>query len=126
MTEATALTLVLPWPDMRLMPNRKNGRHWGGVQSAKEQARRDGRVAATVELGRRRFIGGERIPVKVTFMSPDRRGRDLDNLLACIKPQIDGIAKALGVDDKRFRPLIVDDGLDPAKRGYLKIEVGDV
>lgn len=74
MTEATALTLVLPWPDMRLMPNRKNGRHWGGVQSAKEQARRDGRVAAVVELGRRRFIGGDRIPVKVTFMSPDRRG----------------------------------------------------
>ncbi|MGE8516693.1 MAG: hypothetical protein ACN6OM_08770 [Alcaligenes nematophilus] len=126
MIEATALTLVLPWPDMRLMPNRKNGRHWGGVQSAKEQARREGRVAAVVELGRRRFMGGDRIPVKVTFMSPDRRGRDLDNLLACIKPQIDGIAKALGIDDRRFRPLVVDDGVDPAKRGYLKIEVGEV
>lgn len=126
MTDATALTLVLPWPDMRLMPNRKNGRHWGGVQAAKERARRDGRVVAVAELGLRRFIGGERIPVKVTFMSPDRRARDLDNLLACIKPQIDGIAKALGIDDRRFRPLMVDDGVDPAKRGYLKIEVGDV
>ncbi len=70
MTEATALTLVLPWPDMRLMPNRKNGRHWGGVQSAKEQARRDGRVAATVELGRRRFIGGDGL-----HQAADRRYR---------------------------------------------------
>ena len=33
------------------------------------------------------------------------------------KPPIDGFAKALGVDGKRFMPsLIVDDGLDPAKR----------
>lgn len=30
------------------------------------------------------------------------------------------------VEGKRFRLLIIDVGLDPAKRGYLKIEVGDV
>lgn len=23
------ITIILPWPDSRLMPNRKNGRHWG-------------------------------------------------------------------------------------------------
>jgi crossover junction endodeoxyribonuclease RusA len=36
------------------------------------------------------------------------RHRDLDNCLAAAKPQIDGIADALGVNDRRFRPILVD------------------
>ena len=41
-------------------------------------------------------------------MAPDRRHRDLDNLLAASKPIIDGMAQALGVDDSRFKPILVD------------------
>lgn len=26
------LTIILPWPDTSLMPNRKNGKHWGGSE----------------------------------------------------------------------------------------------
>lgn len=36
------LIITLPWPDTSLMPNRKNGRHWGGTQAAKVRARQAG------------------------------------------------------------------------------------
>ena len=126
MTDRTGWVLVLPWPDMSLMPNRKNGRHWGSVQGAKAKARRDGHVVAWSELGRAKFHHSGRVPVRITFMSPDNRARDIDNLLACIKPQLDGIAKAIDVDDKYFRPMVLDEGVDPERRGYLKIELGDI
>ncbi len=35
----------------------------------------------------------------ITFYPPDRRKRDLDNMLGAIKYGLDGIAKASGVDD---------------------------
>lgn len=39
----------------------------------------------------------------VTWYPPDRRHRDDDNLIAGFKAYRDGIADALGIDDKRFR-----------------------
>lgn len=118
------ITITLPWPDMSLMPNRKNGRHWGNTQAAKVRARQDGYFA--VKSARTKPLElPERIPLSVEFISPDRRARDIDNLLACIKPQIDGIAQALGVDDSRFRPITLDSSQDKNKRGYVRIQIGE-
>ncbi|MCX5592811.1 hypothetical protein [Alcaligenes endophyticus] len=125
MTDRTKLVLMLPWPDMSLMPNRKNGRHWLSSHGAKVKARRDGSVVALAEMGRAKLHHSGRVPIRITFMSPDNRARDIDNLLACIKPQLDGIAKAINVDDKYFRPMVLDEGVDPERRGYLKIELGE-
>jgi crossover junction endodeoxyribonuclease RusA len=36
------------------------------------------------------------------FVPPDRRSRDDDNLVAAFKSGRDGIAEALGVDDRLF------------------------
>lgn len=118
------LTITLPWPDTSLMPNKKNGRHWGGTQVAKVRARQDGYFGAKKALGSSVFPATDRVAVKITFVSPDRRHRDIDNLLACIKPQLDGIAQALRVDDKLFRPITLDDALDTKKVGFLVVEVG--
>lgn len=38
----------------------------------------------------------------------DQPMRGLDNLLAASKSIIDGMAHALGVDDSRFKPILVD------------------
>lgn len=118
------MIITLPWPDMSLMPNRKNGRHWGGTQTAKVRARQDGYYAAKQAMGKHQITSAERMPISITFAAPDRRARDIDNLLACIKPQIDGIAQALGVDDKNFRPLTIDSAVDEEKRGFLTIQIG--
>jgi len=118
------LTIILPWPDMSLMPNRKNGKHWGSTQTAKVRARQDGYFGAKQAAATKALNFPEKIPLSIDFIGPDRRPRDIDNLLACIKPQLDGIAQALGVDDKRFRPITINDGLDTKKQGFVKVEIG--
>jgi len=45
-----------------------------------------------------------RIKMKITFYPPDRKRRDDDNMIASFKAARDGLADALGVDDRRFRP----------------------
>lgn len=118
------LTIILPWPDTSLMPNRKNGKHWGSTQAAKVLARQDGYFGAKQALGTGSIAKQDRMPIKITFVAPDRRHRDLDNLLACCKAQIDGIADALGVNDRQFRPLTIDAAIDTQKQGFVKVEIG--
>jgi len=43
----------------------------------------------------------------ITFIQPDRRARDRDNLLAACKPMLDGVADALGVNDSQFEPMTI-------------------
>ena len=117
--------IKLEWPDASLMPNRKNGRHWGGTQGAKVRARQEGYFATKQALAGSVFDGTDRTPVRVTFVSPDKRARDLDNLLASCKPHIDGIAQALGIDDKHFRPITIDAAVDQFKRGFVLVEIGE-
>lgn len=118
------LTIKLDWPDASLMPNRKNGRHWAGTQPAKVRARQEGYFATKQAMAGRVFAIDGRVPLRVTFVSPDKRDRDLDNLLSSLKHGLDGIAQALGIDDKHFRPITIDDGLDQFKRGFVLVEVG--
>lgn len=118
------LTITLPWPDTSLMPNRKNGRHWGNTQAAKVRARQDGFMGAKIAMDREPFAASGRLSLRITFAAPDKRRRDIDNLLACIKPQLDGIAQALGVDDSQFRPVILDDSQDQSRQGFVTVEVG--
>ena len=93
--------ITLPYPAPALMPNRKNGRHWASVQHAKVKARQE----AYLLSGSLNYTGGG---LKITFYTPDARKRDLDNLLAAMKPALDGMAQAIGVDDALFRPLLID------------------
>lgn len=114
------MIIVLPWPDKDLMPNRKNGRHWGSTHHAKLKAQKYGFVAA-LETKRKPLQG--LVPITITFYAPDKRHRDLDNLLASIKPHLDGVAQGLGIDDKQFRPITLDYRYDENKQGYVTIGV---
>ena len=40
--------------------------------------------------------------IQVTFHPPNARRRDVDNLIASIKPHLDGISDAIGIDDSRW------------------------
>jgi crossover junction endodeoxyribonuclease RusA len=118
------LTITLSWPNMDLMPNRKNGRHWGGTQAAKVRARQEGHMSTIHALGRNKLLTDKSVAVKLTFVAPDNRHRDLDNLLACEKSRLDGIAQALGIDDKHFKPITVDAAVDSKKQGFVIVEIG--
>lgn len=118
------LTIELPWPDKMLFPNQKARGNFRRHQDQREAARRDGFHAARLALGRNTIQIGMRTPVRITFAMPDRRNRDWDGLAGAIKHHMDGIADALGVNDRVFRPVTVDDCLDEARRGFVLVEIG--
>ena len=120
------LKIELPFPAPELMPNRKNGRHWTVTNTAKNEAWKAG-YALTHEA--MRHHAGEWhptngvVPITLTFCPPDKRKRDLDNLLAASKPVLDGVAAALLMDDREFEPITVKRGAQ-MKPGMVLVEIG--
>ena len=107
------LKLELSYPDMALMPNRKNGRHWGATKGAKDAAFNEAFYRTKMVATGIKF-NNDSIALTITFTQKDKRIRDLDNLLAASKPYIDGVALALGINDKQFNPITI-------KREYNKL-----
>lgn len=106
------MIIELPFPDSDLMPNRKNGRHWGATKSIKDSAISQGFYLTKAAAAGSKFRQ-DKIALTITFVQSDKRHRDLDNLLAGSKAYLDGVARALGIDDKLFEPITI-------KRGYNK------
>ncbi|NYT25373.1 hypothetical protein H0A73_17370 [Alcaligenaceae bacterium] len=118
------ITVTLPWPDPALFPNRKGGQHWATFQAAKARARMDGFMSTKQAVGMSCPAFEGRTPISIVFHAPDRRRRDWDGMAGSIKHHLDGIARALGVDDSIFRPVTIDDTVDPNKRGFVTVEIG--
>ena len=100
------VALDLPWPPADLNPNKRL--HWRVRGEATALYRRECFLAAHQELiGRSRDRANLPLPAPVTatvtFNMPDRRRRDLDNLLAAMKPAWDGLVDA---------GLLADDNAD--------------
>lgn len=120
------ITINLPFPNGKLSPNRAKGMHWGATSSLKGRQFDDAYVAtynAIREITAAAWtpLTGQ-IPVTVTFCEPDKRMRDLDNLLSASKSAIDGIATALTVNDKHFSPITIKRG-EVVKGGSMTVEV---
>lgn len=117
------IQITLSWPDSKLMPNRRHGKHWASSQPAKVRARQDAYFLA--KAAKPATIPQGSLPLRIEFHAPDARKRDIDNLLAAHKAALDGIAQALGVDDSRFRPITLDYMKDENKRGFVRIQIGE-
>lgn len=114
-------TIVLPWPDAALFPNRSNGKHWSTRQPAKEAAR----VSAFVQaMGH--DAGDPKVDHGVTIIvaPPDNRKRDVDGIVAALKPSLDGIAEALKIDDYHFNPIEIR-LVDRVEHGSVTIVIDD-
>lgn len=119
--------ITLPFPPSALMPNRANGKHWTATRAAKDSyftaALLLTRQAVERHTGKWYPLTGQ-VPLRITFSAPDKRGRDLDNLLASIKHGIDGIATSLTINDKMFSPITIVRG-DVVKGGSVLVEIGE-
>lgn len=116
------MIIELPYPNKDLMPNRKNGKHWASTKKVKDQAIEDAYYLA-LQARKQAIMSTEGlIPMTITYIQSDKRYRDLDNLLAASKASIDGIARALNVDDSIFEPITIKRGYDP-KRSLMKVEL---
>lgn len=90
--------LRLPWPPKELSPNARV--HWSKRSKAAKAYRFEcGLIARVAGI---KPPDSERIALWIDFFPPDKRQRDDDNLLAAFKAGRDGIADALGINDKRF------------------------
>jgi len=98
------MTVTLGWPSRALSPNARS--HWAALARAKKAARKEGYITTWMSQTRGTpylsLDGAASISIQVTFIPPGSRRRDLDNLIASIKPHLDGISDAIGIDDSRW------------------------
>jgi crossover junction endodeoxyribonuclease RusA len=122
------IVVLLPFPDQRLNPNRSKGHHWAATSALRKSARTNAYTLARVAALGTPWYGVERrkadtVPLTITFVQPDRRHRDRDNLLAACKPALDGLADALEVNDSQFDPVVIRREYGE-KPGAVRIEIG--
>lgn len=96
----TPLHITLPWPPRALSPNVRV--HYMALARAKKRYRQACHLQA-IAGHCRQMAPDTRLHLRLTFVPPDKRRRDLDNLIASMKAGLDGVADALGVDDSRWR-----------------------
>jgi len=107
----------MPWPAMReLSPNWRG--HWSGKAKAKKRLRAAW-AGAALEQGARR-LAVSALTIRLVFVPPDKRSRDLDNLLASVKAGLDGLADVLGVDDSKWSIAI---SKAEEQGGFVRVEV---
>lgn len=93
-------TVILPWPPKELSPNAKL--HWAKKAKFTKGYRHTAwalALEAKVTCNK-----DEKVEMEITFYPPDKRHRDYDNMVASIKAGLDGLADALQVNDRLFRP----------------------
>jgi crossover junction endodeoxyribonuclease RusA len=103
--------LMLPWPPKDLSPNARV--HWAKRSKSAKAYRNLCRVLALKHIQDGGFAGlptEGHLALWLDFYPPDKRARDDDNIVAAFKSGRDGLADALGIDDKRFRvyPFVQD------------------
>lgn len=115
------MIVTLPWPHKDLSPNSRC--HWAVKARHKAAARKWAHMATIADIAApvRAALAADSgpIPLRVTFFPPDLRRRDWDNCIAQMKAAFDGVADALGVDDRRFVPTVAF--REAAKPGRVEI-----
>ena len=116
------LEFIVPWPPKELSPNARV--HWATKSRKAKKHRNDCWLIASRSIAKINYqFSTERLKFKMTFIPPDRRRRDDDNLVASMKAARDGISIALGIDDKRF---ITEPVMSDEIGGYVKIEISEL
>lgn len=115
------MKIILSYPNSELMPNRKNGSHWAKTKIAKDYTRDEAFYITKAEMKSNALHTKGLIPLNITYVQADKRHRDLDNLLAASKAAIDGIAKALNVDDSIFEPITIKRGYNT--KSFMEVEI---
>jgi len=110
-------TITLPWPDPNLSPNARV--HFRVKADSAKQARETGYY-----LAKEQKLKVPDVPLHVwfTFYPPDKRHRDVDNMLSSMKSTMDGIFDAVGVNDERVQYTTIARG-DVFKGGKVIVSI---
>lgn len=102
------MKIILPFPPRELNPN--TIKHWRKKAEFKKNYFKEGFFAAEQMMTKNpemKFDLNRTYSITLNFYPPRATG-DLDNMLAAMKSGLDGIAKALRIDDRQFRPITID------------------
>lgn len=111
-----APVIVLPFPSSALSGHAEG--HWRSKSVPTRKHREWARLAA-MAAGVTAPASGD-IGVAITFFPPNRRS-DRTNFPNRVKPYLDGIAEALGVNDRRFLPTYAF--CEPEKPGRVEFRI---
>ena len=116
------IEIVLGWPPSDLSPNKRL--QWAKLATAKKEYRKNCLSASREQLKKYSKLNNlpERLVLEMTFIPPDRRSYDRDNLVARMKSGIDGLSDALRINDKRFNTVISTMDQDYLG-GFVKIRI---
>lgn len=113
------MQLVLPWPPSELSPNARG--HWTKRLKPKQTYFDNCYILACSKLP---TLPEGKIPLSITFYPPRNIG-DIDNFLASFKSGLDGVCAAWMINDRVFRPMILDVG-ESGKPGKIILEISNV
>lgn len=115
--------IILPWPNKDLSPNSRV--HWAKRAKAAKSARFFARATALAAGWGGLKLPDGRVDLWIRFYPPTRRRPDDDNMLSRFKPSRDGIADALGIDDRRFvsHPYVED---EPFPNGKIVVKIQEM
>ena len=106
----------LSWPRGPLWPNRRP--HWS-VEAKHRKAQNTEAWALTMQAGVR-----GRARLSFAFHPPRKPGMtNCDNLIAALKGSVDGIARALGVDDSELAIVWPEAFSEPVKGGLVVVTI---
>lgn len=118
------MKIVLSFPHASLSGHAKG--HWRSKATPTVKHRREAYLKTEDALGEdmseviAAYAGKGDVPIHIRFIPPNRRG-DRINYPIRIKPQIDGIALALLINDRRFLPTY--EFCEPEKPGRVEFEL---
>jgi crossover junction endodeoxyribonuclease RusA len=115
---AGGIVIQLPYPPPALRPNASSPGSWRKKSEAAKRYKADCLILCRAA----RLHAPDATELRIEFRPPDRRRRDLDNMLASAKWAIDAIAETIGVDDSNFA-LTLRKG-EPTKGGMVLVEIG--
>lgn len=103
------LTIELPHPNNKTLPNQRNGQHWRTIAKASKGDHDLGFYLTKQAYPRVKLDPKKEVHVTITVKQGKKRRSDSDGLLGSysIKKYLDGIAQALSVDDRIFNPVTI-------------------
>ena len=116
------MEIDLSWPDKLLWPNGGRSNRYA-VHRVGKKAKDDAFWATKIVKPLDWTHDGEPISIHIRAYPKTANAVDAQNLISGLKMQFDGIASALGVDDKHFRAPTVE-WADPVKGGRVIVIVG--
>jgi crossover junction endodeoxyribonuclease RusA len=112
------ITLSLSWPARPLWQNWRG--HWSKRVASTKLARSEAHIV-TLASKAPKLTAPVRMIVRV--YPPSRRRMDLANVIGALKPHIDGIADAIGIDDSNFLIRWPEAFEAPVKGGRISVEI---